>query len=178
METSRASDENAGLEDVLRIAALAAAMRLVCMSNQVGRHQQTLMVSRPPQPATDFDFTGHVPFGFAFTEGHSTPFYVPSGHRFVIEKIAVSCWAAEEIREVQLQTRSRHMFRHMTLWCASELSAQSSNTDESHTILVEGSTVNTLLFSYGAGHRSLQVPPDTYVQLWGYLEPTTAELSC
>jgi hypothetical protein len=179
METSRASGENTRVaEDVLRIAALAAMLRVVCMDHEGRLHQQCLPVTCPPQPRAEIELTGRVPFSFAFVEGHRTPFYVPSGHHFVIEHLAVSCWSGQEIHEVRLVTRSRRIFLHMTLWSVSEQSShQNSKTDESHSILVRGSTANALLFSDGAGHSSFTVPPDTCVQLWGYLEPTADELS-
>jgi hypothetical protein len=174
MNTSKAMSENPRVaEELLRVAAMAAAMRVICMDNEVRLRQRCLSVTCPPQLESEIEFTGPVPFGFAFTAGHKAPFYVPSGHRFVIEHVSVSCWAEGlKIREVLLETRSPHMFRHMTVWCSSEdLAEQSLKTDVDHTFLIEGSTANTLSFSDGAGHRLLQVPPDTYVQLWGFLEP-------
>ena len=175
MNTSMAMSESTSVpKNVARLAEIAAAVRVVPMDNEVQLRQQSPAVNCPPRLEQEIEFTGPVPFGFAFTAGHTTPFYVPSGHRFVIEHVSVSCWAKGlQIREVLLETRSPHMFRHMTLWCSSEdLADQSLKTDIDHTFLIEGSTANTLLFSDGAGHRLLQVPPDTYVQLWGFLEPT------
>ena len=179
MNTSNESGERAiAAENVLRIAALAVAVRTSYTDQQPGLHRQGSSFGAPP--TAELDFAGPVPFGFAFTTGHRTPFYVPSKHRFVVEHVSVSCWAdGLEVREVQLETRSRNMFRHMTLWDASEPSANSSSkTERCVNLTLEGSTANTLLFSDGAGNRWLQVPPDTYVQLWGYLEPTEDELSC
>jgi hypothetical protein len=39
-------------------------------------------------------------------------------------------------------------------------------------ILVQGSTANFFLFSNGEVRGSSTVPPDTCLQVWGYLEPT------
>ena len=104
---------------------------------------------------------------------------MPSGHRFAIEHVCVSRGAVGlEIREIQLETRSRHLFRHMTLWCASEYPANNSSApDRSRRVLVPGPSGNTLLFSDCAGHRSNAVPPDTCVEVCGYLEPAQDEWS-
>jgi hypothetical protein len=60
-------------------------------------------------------------------------------------------------------TRSRRMFQHLSL---------ESSTNATAPILVHGSTDNTLMFSNRLAGSSSTVPPDTYVQLWGFLEPT------
>ena len=65
-------------------------------------------------------------------------------------------------------TRSRHMFRQMTLPCGllPQSDDQLPEMGADSAILVQGSTANTLLFSNSAEHSSTTVPPDTYVQLW------------
>jgi hypothetical protein len=126
-------------EDVIRIAALAAAMRVICAGNQIRLQHQSLSVSCPPRPTTEIEFTGRVPFGFAFTEGHEATFHVPSRHRFVIEHVSVSGGAEDDKVEMQMVTRSRHIFRHITLWSGSEQqsTSQSSRTSGAHTVLVQ-----------------------------------------
>ena len=88
MDTSIAMSENAMVaEYVLR---MAAAMRVICIDNQIRLQHQNVSVSCPPRPTAEIEFTGRVPFGFAFTEGHEAIFHVPSRHRFVIEHLIVS----------------------------------------------------------------------------------------
>jgi hypothetical protein len=164
MDTSKAISENArAAEDMLRIAALAAAMRVICMDNQIRLRQQCLSVTCPPRPASEIEFAGRVPFGFAFTEGKEAIFRVPSGHRFVIEHLILSPGEEHGTTEVHMVTRSRRMFQHLSL---------ATGADVTTPIVVHGSTENTLLFHNRIEPSSSTVPADTYVQLWGYLEPT------
>ena len=160
-------------EDIRRIAVLAAAVRVICVANQMRLREQSLMVTRHPRPPVPIDFTEREPFGFAFTAGHEATFNVPSGHRFVIEHLDVSCWAKNDQVDVRLITRSRHMFRHLTLSCWPEQPpvGENAQTETAAPILINESTANTFLFSNGEVHDSSTVPPDTYVQVWGYLEP-------
>jgi hypothetical protein len=76
-------------------------------------------------------------------------------------------------------TRSRRMFRQMTLTCTHDVASSTSEPEISgaHTVLVPGSTSNTLLLSKGAEPSSSIVPTGAYVQLWGYLEPTDDAIS-
>ena len=95
---------------------------------------------------------------------------MPSGHRFMIETLHVSCWAKHDLVDVQLVTRSPHMFRQVTCWPGEaplDETLQSTTTQ----ILVQESTTNTFLFGTGDWHSSATVPDDTYLQIWGYLEP-------
>jgi hypothetical protein len=142
---------------------MAAAMRVICADNQVRLRQQCLSVSRPPQPASEIDFTGRVPFGFAFTEGKDATFRVPSGHRFVIEHLFVSRPDHQQDIQVHMVTRSRRLFQHLSL---------TTGADVTKPIVVHGSTENTLLFRNVVEPSTSTVPPNTYVQMWGYLEPT------
>jgi hypothetical protein len=174
MNTSKAMSEHAKVaEDMLRIAMLAAAVRVVCIDNQTRLQHQALSVTRPPEPTTEIEFTGRVPFGFAFTEGHEATFRVPSGHRFVIEHVSFSCWAVHDSVEVQMVTRSPRMFQHISLASTNDphLAGSSQRSDVTTPLLVHGSTDNTLLFSNGIERSTSTVPADTYVQMWGYLEP-------
>lgn len=160
-------------EDIRRIAALAAAVRVICIANHLRLPEHSLIVTRHPKPPVEIAFTGREPFGFAFTAGHEAAFQVPSGHRFVIEHLDLSCWAKNGHIEVQLVTRSPHMFRQVTLtrWPEQRPLGQNGQAGTTAPILVNESTANTLLFSNGELHSSSTVPPETYLQLWGYLEP-------
>ena len=164
MNTSIDNNENSRVAgELLRIAAMAAAVRVICMDNQVRLHHQALSVTCPPQTASDIEFTGRVPFGFAFTEGKDATFRVPSGHRFAIEHLLVSGADGHEPVDVHMVTRSRWLFQHLSL---------ATGCDVTTPIVIHGSTENTLLFHNGIEPASSKVPRDTYVQMWGYLEPT------
>jgi len=164
MNTSEAITEEARVaEDVARFAAMAAAIRVICIDNQVRLQQECLSVSRPPRSAAEIDFVGRVPFGLAFTEGNEATFRVPSGHRFVIEHVFVQDCDDQTHLEVNMVTRSRRMFQHLSLATSAEVTSP---------IVVHGSTENTLLFRNGVEPSSSTVPLDAYVQMWGYLEPT------
>lgn len=173
--TSAKSEVTLDPEDVRRLALLAAALRFISIVNHLRLHEQHLTVTREEQPPVEIEFTGRVPFAFAFTEGREATFHVPNRHRFVIEQVTVSSPVTHGL-DVQMVTRSRHMFRQITLPCGragqSDRPTVVAGTDRP--ILVPGSTANTLLFSNGIEHNSSTVPTDAYVQLWGYLEPTEA----
>jgi hypothetical protein len=158
-------------EDVRRVAALTAAIRVICIANQVHTLQQRMTVTRAPRPDVEIDFTGRVPFGFAFTEGHEATFHVPYGHRFVIEHMDISC--SSGFVDVQLVTRSRRMFRSLTVtdWLNRAPSPEDVGSSSAAPIQVHGSSASTFMFGNGAVHNSSTVPQDTYVQVWGYLEP-------
>ena len=67
------------------------------------------------------------------------------------------------------------MFRSLTL-CNSEekLSGAYSHSGlPAAPIQIQGLTTNTFLFSNGDLQNSSTVSADTYVQVWGYLEPTS-----
>ena len=155
------------------IASLAAAVRVMCMANHLMLDEQSFTVARHPLRPVEIDFSERQPFGFAFTAGHEATFHVPHGHRFVIEQVNVCCWAQFEHLDVQLLTKSPHMFRQVTLTCWYEQPSLGENceTGTAAPILVHQSTANTFLFSNGDVHSSSTVPRDTYVQVWGYLEP-------
>jgi len=157
------------IDDTVRVAVLTAALRILCIANQLQLQRQSMTVTRPPECDMPIDFTGAVPFGFAFTEGHEATFHVPSGHRYVIEQISTSNCVANEPEDVQLLTRSPHMFRQMTV--ASRTDHEKPDPGLSAPVVVNGPTANTLLFSNGESHSAAIVPAGTYVQLWGYLEP-------
>lgn len=168
----------ADAEDNRRLSLLAAALRVISIANHLRLRETTLTVTRAQQPPIDIEFTGRVPFAFAFTEGHEATFRVPTGHRFLIEHVTVSGPAAHAL-DVQMVTRSRHMFRQMTLPCGRQSQSDGSipETGVDSPMAVHGATANTLLFGNGIEHSSSTVPPDTYVQMWGCLEPTDAPAS-
>jgi len=160
-------------EDLRRIATLAAAVRFISLANQLAHREQRLTVSRPQLPPVEIDFVGRQPFGFAFTEGHEATFHVPPGHRYVIEHMDVSCGRNCAHVDVELITRSPCMFRHIALprWPGQTSWGEDSEKRTAPPIVVRGSSENTFLFSNGKVFGSSIVPPDTYVQIWGYLEP-------
>ena len=160
-------------EDMRNIAVLTLALRVICIANQLKLHRESMTVTRPPHGDVELDFAGRVPFGFAFTEGHEATFHVPSGHRYVIEQLNVSCWTKNQQINLQLLTRSQHIFRQMTMSCGTEERSRDEQPCAYATvpIMVTGSTTNTLLFGDGKTYSSPTVPPHSYVQLWGYLEP-------
>jgi hypothetical protein len=160
-------------EGIRQIASLAAAVRVMCIANELRLSEQSFTVTRQPQPPVAIDFTERAPFGFAFTEGRDATFHVPTGYRYVIENVYVSCWAKHDRVDLHLVTRSRRMFRQVTLRCWPEpamLDARNQN-ELAAPILVNESTSNAFLFSDAEVHNSSTVPPETYVQIWGYLEP-------
>jgi hypothetical protein len=161
-------------EEICRILALAREARVVCMAIRLTLRDQSLPVTQPGLPPAEFGFVGRQPFGFAYTAGRQATFRVPCGHRFVIEHIDVSCWAKNERVEVQLVTRSRHMFRSLTVtdWPRRTSLGEEAEAPSVAPILMQGCTANTFLFSYGEVHGSSTVPPDTGLEVWGYLEPT------
>src|SRR5215471_20444138 len=111
MNTSKAMSQSSRVaDDLLRIAAMAAAMRVIYTHNEVRLRQRALSVTCPPPTASDIEFAGRVPFGFAFTEGKEAIFRVPSGHRFVIEHLILSAGAGREKTEVHMVMRSRRIF--------------------------------------------------------------------
>ncbi len=160
-------------DDIQRIAVLAAALRVICVANQLQLREQKVMVTRHPRATVPIDFSEREPFGFVFTEGHEAAFHVPSGHRFVIEHLHVSFGSQPNDWDLQLVTKSRHMFRQVTLTCAPEagLPGEQVQKGTATPIIANESTLNTFLFSSGAAHSSSVVPPESYLQIWGYLEP-------
>jgi hypothetical protein len=161
----------AGAEEVRHAALLAAALHAICLANQSWLNAHRLIVSRPPSFYADLDFEGQVPVGFAFSDGHEAIFHVPTGHRFVIEHVYVSPDSSEAEIEVQMITRSKQMFRQMTI------GSTNSRTEVSTPFVVPGSSANTLLFRNGGQQSSFLVPVGGYVQIWGYLEPTKQDMT-
>lgn len=166
-------DQPTSPQEMACIAGLASAMRLVCSANGLPLREQVLTVTRPPLPPVELEFTGPQPFGFAFTAGHEATFRVPTGHRFVIEHVYVSQSAKAGHADVHLVTKSRYMFRHLTLNGWPEQPSPDEGPDGSPTtqLVMHESTTNTFLFSDGEARSSSTVPPDSYLQVWGYLEP-------
>jgi hypothetical protein len=165
-------------EDVRQLASMAAAVRAVAIAEQLPLTEQRLTMTRSGQPALNLDFTGKVPFGFIFTACYEASFEVPCGYRFWIEHISLSLPSEHDVLDVQLATLSQHMIQQVKLRYGSN-----PNTDGDTTtpktgaavpIMVPSSTANSLLFSHGMEYGTTVVPSGSYVQLWGYLEPTEA----
>lgn len=163
-----------GAEDICRTVAHATAVRVVSMANRLTLREPSLAVTRSPLPPVEIDLVGRQPFGLAYTAAREATFHVPFGFRFVIEHINVSCWAKKERVDVHLLTRSRHMFRSLTVtdWPRHTSLGEEAESPSVAPIVVHGSSANAFLFSNGEVHGSTTVPPDTYLQVWGYLEPT------
>jgi hypothetical protein len=151
--------------------SLAEAMGIMSPDNCITPREHSLPSRRPMVPFL-FDFLGREPFGFDFTEGQEARFRVPSGHRFVIEHTDICCWAKDDHIDVEFVTTSSRTYCNRTA-DRSLLQASTCETARAAApIWVQGSSVTTFLFSNHAVRGSSIVPPDTYVQVWGYLEPT------
>lgn len=160
-----------GTEEVRHAALLAAALHAICLANQSHLSTHRLTVSRPPAFDADLEFTGQVPVGFAFSDGHEAAFNVPTRHRFVIEHVYVSTGSQVAGIEVQMVTRSKQMFRQMTI-------GSTSNPVEVGTpVVVPGPSANSLLFRNRGQQSSFVVPIGGYVQIWGYLEPAEDDMT-
>lgn len=107
------------------------------------------------------------PFGVVFVEGQKASFTVPHGRRLVIEYLDIACWGRSPRPLVQLTTRSEDMFRNVTVRCSD---SEGYGVSPTWPVQIKGSTSNTFLFSGGSMRQSPNVPVDTYVQMWGYLE--------
>ena len=112
----RSRETDPGTDDIRRITALTVAVRIIFIAHQLKLREQSLTFTRHPKQPVTVDFVERAPFGFAFTAGNEATFRVPSGHRFVIENMHVSCWAKHDQVDVQLVTRSPRMFRQVTCW--------------------------------------------------------------
>jgi len=159
--------------DVCDAASLAEAMGIMSPDRSCKQGQHSLNARQPRAPFL-LDFLGREPFGFAFTEGQEARFRVPSGHRFVIEHTDICCWAKDDQLDVEFVTTSSRTYRNLT---SNRSLLQVSSCEEATTsarepIWVQGSSVTTFLFSNHEVQGSSIVPADTYVQVWGYLEPT------
>lgn len=159
--------------DISRATSLADAMGIMSPDCAAKPREHSLAARRPILPSL-FDFLGREPFGFAFTEGQVAQFRVPSGYRFVIEHTDIGCWAKDDHLDVEFVTTSSRTYCNRTadrsLLQASPCGDAAAQACEP--IWVQGSSVTTFLFSNHEVQGSSIVPPDTYVQVWGYLEPT------
>jgi len=169
------AEKNHSAETLRWDATLAALIELTSAANGLRLHNERLAVTPSCAPTLGLDFTGRQPFGFVFTQGHQAIFNVPSGHRFVIKHLNISSRAENPHLLVQLVTKSPHMFRSLTLCNSTEelVIADGGSALPAAPIQIYGLTANTFLFSNGELKNSSTVPPDTYIQLWGYLETTT-----
>ncbi len=160
-------------EAIRGFTSLIASVQLLCAANHVRLAEQSLSVIMPGMTELAADFAARQPMGFAFTEGHRASFNVPFGHRFVIEQISLSCWAEDNRLRVQLATKSPRGYRNVALYCAPDSSERglSCQLQSDPPVIVQGSSRGTFLFSNGEIENSATVPPHTYVQVWGCLEP-------
>ena len=166
-------ESTTAIAGMCRATSLTEAMGIVSPNHCSKPQDQSFTVRQPLVPFL-FDFLGPEPFGFAFTEGQEAKFRVPSGHRFVIEHVNVCCWAKDDNLDMKFVTTSSRSCCNLT-WEQSVLQASPSKDVRAQTaepIWVQGSSLTTLLFSNHESQGSPIVPPGTYVQVWGYLEPT------
>jgi hypothetical protein len=174
MKAQEAKIESAThVEDIHRATSLVEAMGITSPDCSSKLQAHGLTARRPVLPFL-FDFLVREPFGFAFTEGQEAKFRVPSGHRFVIEHADICCWAKDDHLDVEFVTTSSRTYCSRT---SDRSLLQASPCEDcaapaSEPIWVQGSSVTTFLFSNHEVRGSSIVPPDTYVQVWGYLEPT------
>ena len=168
--------------DIVSTTAIAGMCRATSLTEATGivspnyyaKPQDRSFTVRPPFVPFLFDFLGPEPFGFAFTEGQDAKFRVPSRHRFVIEHVNVCCWAKDDHLDVEFVTTWSRTCRNLT---SDQSVLQASpckdpRAQKAEPIWVQGSSLTILLFSNHEVQGSPIVPPDTYVQIWGYLEPT------
>ena len=163
-------------DDARPLSSLAATLRAIGIANQVPLSEQELTVNRSGQHPFEINFSDRVPFGFIFTAGHDATFPVPCGYRFWIEHISLSLPPKHDSLDVQMITHSRHLFQQVTLRCGNDSGSDSNSLEFADflPIPVHAATANTLLFSNGMEYGTSIVPAGSYVQLWGYLEPTGA----
>ena len=163
-------------EEVRNLASMAAALRAVAIANQLPLIEQGLNLTLSGQPPLNIDFAERVPFGFIFTAGYEASFEIPCGYRFWIEHISLSLPTEHDALDVQLATLSEHTIQQVKLRYGCDPTANGDTakpkTGEAAPIIVPASTASSLLFSNGMEYGSSIVPSGSYVQLWGYLEPT------
>jgi len=175
MKTQIARKQAAMSEEKLRqLVELAARVQLLCAVNRLQLRNRSLTVQGPWGEPVEVEFIDRQPYGFVFTEGQEASFRVPSGHRFVIEQVNVSSWGNSGALFMRLVTTSPRMFRSIEVACVPEQSAGDAVSSAAVTpLVVNGLSANSFLFSDGKVHNSPTVPSDTYLQIWGYLEPSS-----
>lgn len=172
--TRTASHERNPLDRLRRFTALALA-ELTHTNPRFNEKKRPLAVVCSSEESVNADSPGRQPFGLVFRDGQRAAFDVPPGRRFVVEYLNITCWGMDPRLLVQLTTRSREMFRNLTL-CSlyDELSSGNDcRISPASPLSLWESTANTFLFSFGDLRPSAMVPADTCVQMWGYLEPTS-----
>jgi hypothetical protein len=162
-------------------AQLAALVQLLRAAKRSQLRDQRLTATGQSRRPAAIEFVGRQPYGFVFTEDQEASFRVPSGHRFVIQQVNISAWGDNGALSLRLVTTSPRMCRRIPV---ASFPAQSAADDASGAavtpLVVNGLSANTFLFSDRKLHNSPTVPSDTYLQIWGYLEPTSFpnELLC
>jgi hypothetical protein len=162
-----------------RATSLMSAMGIMLADHSSVPRDPSPFASRPMLEPFLFDWVGREPFGFAFTAGRAARFHVPPGHRFVVEHVDISCWAQDDQLEVELVTKSSSRCCKLTQAHSPSQPLPDGNAraGAAAPVWVQGSSVSTFLFSNAEVHDSPIVPPETYVQVWGYLEPTNVAAS-
>jgi hypothetical protein len=149
------AEVNSGAE---KTKALAAQLGVLCSSEETCNPESS----------------ERQPFGLVFQEGQRAAFSLPAGRRFVVEYLKITSSRSDPHLLVQLTTESQSMFRNLTLCSAfDELSSYGGfAVTVAAPVQIWEATTNTLLFTYGDRRYSAIVPADTFVQMWGYLEPS------
>ena len=163
------------------LAELSARIRLLCAANPLQPRNRSLTAQGPWGEPVEIEFIDRQPYGFVFTEGQEASFRVPSGHRFVIEQVSVTSCGDSEALSMRLISMSPRIYRSIEVTCLSEPSKDDAASGVAATpLVVNGLSANTLLFSDRKVHDSTTVPADTYLQIWGHLEPSyfLSELLC
>jgi hypothetical protein len=176
MKTQIARKQTAMTAGMVReLAELAVRVRLMCDGNHLQQNRnRNLTTTGPWGEPMEIEFIDRQPYGFVFSQGQEAGFRVPSGHRFVIEQVNVSSWGDSGALTMHLVTNSPRMYRCIELAYLQEPQADATAAVVAATpLVVNGLSVNTVLFSDRKVHNSPIVPSDTYLQVWGYLESSS-----
>jgi hypothetical protein len=155
------------------LTELAVRVRLMCDDNCLQAQNRSLTATGPWGEPMEIEFIDRQPYGFVFAEGQEAGFRVPSGHRFVIEQVDVSSWGDSGALTMHLVTNAPRMYRCIEVAYLHEQQADATAIVVTATpLVVNGLSANTFLFSHREVRNSATVPTDTYLQIWGYLEPS------
>jgi len=157
-------------EKLRELAELAARVRLMCDTGGMHPQNQSLTATGPWGEPVQIEFIDRQPYGYVFAEGQEASLRVPSGHRFVIEQVNVSSWGDSGTLTMQLVTNAPRLYRCIDVAYLPEQHAAAVVAVTP--LVVNGLSANTFLFSDRKVHNSATVPAETYLQIWGYLEPS------
>lgn len=162
-----------GGKRVRELAELPVCIRMMSAANGAPPRKQGSTAQGAWGEPVEIEFIDRQPYLFVFTGGQEASFRVPSGHRFVIERVNVASWGDDGALSMRLVSLSPLVYRSIEITCLSEPSADDVASDVTATpIVLNGSSANSFQFSDRKVHGSPAVPADTYLQIWGYLEPS------